>query len=223
MQYLRMTARPSLEAIPRTLRLLLASEHVARARWISWNLSDSRGLTVLLRVAGDRGAVRDGLSDAPEVVTADVAPAESGAFYLLITLDPTVSTVTASIFEVIRRDGVVLLPPVADRDGAVEVRLVGEPAAVGDVVDALPDDIDVVVREIGERGLLSERSTASLSPRQREAVTAAIDLGYYDQPRKATHEEVAEALGCAPSTASEHIRKAEAKLVRAAVERGRWA
>lgn len=221
MQYLRMTARPPLEAIPRTLRILVASEHVAKARWVAWNFSDSRGITVLLHVEGDRETVDERLTDAPEVVTADAAPAADGAFYLLATLDPTASSVTGSLFEVIRRDGVVLLPPVAERNGAVEVRLVGEPASVSDIVDALPPSVDVAVHEVGERGLLSERSTATLSPRQREAVTAAIDLGYYDQPRKATHEDVAEALGCAPSTASEHIRKAEAKLVRAALERGR--
>ena len=44
-------------------------------------------------------------------------------------------------------------------------------------------------------------------------VAAARDLGYYDLPREATHADVAERLGCAPGTASEHLRKAEAKLV----------
>ncbi len=53
--------------------------------------------------------------------------------------------------------------------------------------------------------------------RQRAAVRAAVDLGYYDQPRRATHGDVAERLGCAASTASEYLRKAEAKLVRAAM------
>jgi predicted DNA binding protein len=219
MQYLRMTARPPLEAIPRTLRVLVASEHVTKTRWVSWNLSDSRGITVLLHVEGDREAVRERLDGAPEVITVDTAPAENGAFYLLATLDPTASSVTESIFEVFQRDGVVLLPPVAERDGVVEVRLVGEPAAVSDLVEALPSVVDVTVREVGESGLVHEHSTAPLSPRQREAVTAAIDLGYYDQPRSATHEDVAAVLGCAPSTASEHIKKAESKLVRAAMNR----
>ncbi|MEF8906631.1 MAG: helix-turn-helix domain-containing protein [Haloarculaceae archaeon] len=42
-------------------------------------------------------------------------------------------------------------------------------------------------------------------------------MGYYDQPRATTHEEVAPQLGCAPNTASEHLQKAEAKLVNAVV------
>mgnify|MGYP002276742734 CR=1 FL=1 len=59
--------------------------------------------------------------------------------------------------------------------------------------------------------------TARLTDRQREAVEAGLDLGYYDVPRTTDHEAVADALGCAPSTAAEHLRKAESKLLRAVV------
>lgn len=217
MQYLRMTARPPLAESPRLLQLLIASEHVVRTEWISWNLTDSRGLTVLLHVVGDREVVQVHTSGAPEVVIADTAPAEEGAFFLLVTLDPSASPVTESIFEVVQHDGMVLLPPVTRQEGAIEVRMVGEPAAVSEAVEALPPAVDVNVHEVGERGLTDEHSGVPLSDRQRDAVVAALELGYYDQPRSATHEDIAEVLGCAPSTASEHVKKVEAKLVRAAV------
>lgn len=58
-----------------------------------------------------------------------------------------------------------------------------------------------------------EVTAATLTARQREAVEAALSLGYYDIPREASYEDVAEAMGCAPSTAAEHLRKAEGKLV----------
>ena len=58
---------------------------------------------------------------------------------------------------------------------------------------------------------------ASLTARQRAAVRAALDLGYYDVPREADHEAVADAIDCAPSTAAEHLRKAEATLLRGAM------
>jgi hypothetical protein len=219
MQFVRLTARPPIEKVPRTLRLLVASEHVAATRWVSWNLADSRGVTVLFHVVGDADGVEAGLSGAPEVVDAAVAPAVDGAFYLLATLDPSVSPLMTSIFDTIRRDGVVFLPPVAERDGALEIGLVGGSAAVSDVVDGLPPGVDLEVRAVGRRGLAHEPPAAPLSPRQREAVLAALELGYYDQPRQATHEDVAEVLSCAPSTASEHLQKAEAKLVRAALPR----
>lgn len=62
-----------------------------------------------------------------------------------------------------------------------------------------------------------EVSGATLSDRQREAVEAGLALGYYEVPREASHEDVAEAIDCAPSTAAEHRRKAEAKLLRSTV------
>jgi len=218
MQYLRLTARPPLESVPPTLRLLVASEHVERTRWVAWNRTDSRGVTVLLHVVGDRAAVADHVEDAPAVVAADVAPAEPGAFHLLATLDPTQSAVTAGLVAAVDRDGLVVLPPVADRNGVVEVRFVGHEGAVGAVVEALPDDLTVDVRAVGGRGPLTDDGVGALSDRQREAVRAALDRGYYDQPRRATQDDVADALDCAPSTASDHLRKAEAKLVRRAMD-----
>jgi predicted DNA binding protein len=33
----------------------------------------------------------------------------------------------------------------------------------------------------------------------------ALELGYYETPREATHTNVAERLDCAPNTATEHL------------------
>ncbi len=46
-----------------------------------------------------------------------------------------------------------------------------------------------------------------------EYIQAALSLGYYGVPRTASHEDVAEELDCAPSTAAEHLRKAEATVI----------
>ncbi|NIW27840.1 MAG: helix-turn-helix domain-containing protein, partial [Actinobacteria bacterium] len=77
-----------------------------------------------------------------------------------------------------------------------------------------PEAVSVEVREIG--AVSGPNPAARLSDRQREAVEAGLELGYYEVPRAATHRDVADRLGCSPSTASEHLQKAEAKLVRAA-------
>jgi predicted DNA binding protein len=53
-----------------------------------------------------------------------------------------------------------------------------------------------------------------LTDRQREAVRAAVEAGYYAVPREASLADVAEAIGCAESTASEHLRRAEAAVMR---------
>jgi predicted DNA binding protein len=52
-----------------------------------------------------------------------------------------------------------------------------------------------------------------LTPRQREVLSAAIRMGYY-QPRKdTTIEEIGDAIGVAPTTAWEHLARAERKVM----------
>jgi predicted DNA binding protein len=51
-------------------------------------------------------------------------------------------------------------------------------------------------------------------------LTVAVELGYYGSPRAGTVEDVADELGCARSTAAEHLRKAEATVLSRAVSGG---
>jgi len=94
------------------------------------------------------------------------------------------------------------------------VSLLSTSADIQAAIDRIPDPVRVDVREIS--GL--ERATAAveavLSDRYRAVIEAVLESGYYDIPREASHEDVAEAVGCGPSTAAEHIRKAESAIMR---------
>jgi predicted DNA binding protein len=52
-----------------------------------------------------------------------------------------------------------------------------------------------------------------LTPRQREVLGAAIELGYYQPRREAGVEEIAAQVGIATTTAWEHLARAEAKVM----------
>lgn len=218
MKYLRFTARPDASVAPTTFRLLADSEYVDLARTVALTVAGRESATFFARVTGDRRGLVPELRAAPEVVLAEATPADSGTFYLLVILDPEAVPPVGSVFETLAHTGLVVVPPVTYRNGAVHARLVGRSEAVGSVVENLPSFVDVEIHEVGERGLTVDSGASALSDRQREAVYAALELGYYDQPRRATHEDVADAIGCAPSTASEHLRKAEATLIRAAMD-----
>ena len=61
-----------------------------------------------------------------------------------------------------------------------------------------------------------------LTERQHEVLRAAHEGGYYEWPRDATAEELAEDLGITAATFSQHLRAAEQKLIRIVFEsRGR--
>lgn len=53
----------------------------------------------------------------------------------------------------------------------------------------------------------------ALTPRQREALVAAFQSGYYDIPKRADSAAVAKMLGLGKSTTIEHLRKAEKRLL----------
>ena len=63
-----------------------------------------------------------------------------------------------------------------------------------------------------------QSSETLLSDRQAEVVGLALAEGYYEWPRAADAETLAAELGIAHSTFLEHLRKAEARLLRSAFE-----
>ena len=65
-----------------------------------------------------------------------------------------------------------------------------------------------------------EAIEGSLTDRQREALEAAHRGGYYEWPRETTSQDLADELGVATPTFTEHLRTAEQKLIRMLFEDG---
>lgn len=115
------------------------------------------------------------------------------------------------------RQGLVTLLPVRyDADGTVTLTLVGPSGTIQTALDEAPD-ATVEIREIGSYHARRIGGRSDLTDRQAEAVAAAVDLGYYDDPRGATVADVGDAIGCAPGTAAEHLRRAERTVMAGAV------
>lgn len=64
-----------------------------------------------------------------------------------------------------------------------------------------------------EPQLDASKFLAELTTRQRDALVTAIDLGYYGTDRQTTVEEIAAEMGVAPTTAWEHLARAESKVM----------
>lgn len=60
--------------------------------------------------------------------------------------------------------------------------------------------------------------TNAITQRQQEAVTTALDIGYYDTPRGATLDDLAERLDVTKSAVSQRLNAAETKLVKSAFD-----
>ncbi|MFB6123404.1 MAG: helix-turn-helix domain-containing protein [Haloferacaceae archaeon] len=183
-------------------------------RLLQWNPRVDVRNVLLFHVDGPTEPFLSALDD---VGTADVVePAEMTAldgFFLYVRerLDgPARELVRAYAGE----DVVVMPPVVYDVDESIRLTVVGVADAVQRAVDRTPASVDVSVQRIHSGADEVVPLGGGLTDRQREVVAAAVDAGYYEEPRAATLADVAETLDCASSTVAEHLRKAESTLVR---------
>ncbi|MDG5777243.1 helix-turn-helix domain-containing protein [Haloarculaceae archaeon H-GB1-1] len=65
--------------------------------------------------------------------------------------------------------------------------------------------VEFVRQHVAEEPLLTDR--------QLDLLVTAVDLGYYDTPRRCSLTDVAEAVGIAKSTCSETMHRAESKVI----------
>jgi predicted DNA binding protein len=195
--------------------LMTGAPFVERATALQWNYTGD-ALGILHYVEGDVDAF-DRATAAVEVVRDyELEPAGEGAFYAYVH-DETTGDLR-EMFDPLSNGGVVVVPPIRyHSDGTVSMSAVGPTETVQAAFEALRAPVDVEIEAVSGLGAVPALAETRLSARQREAAAAALELGYYEIPRTASHEDVADAIGCAPSTAAEHLRKAEAKLLRAAL------
>lgn len=192
---------------------------VTNAWMLNWSPSfDPPRATVLLYFEGDTDRFADVLAATDLVLDHDLTTVGGGRAYAYVFVDP--HPVEWELFAVGTGPGLVPVFPVRyHRDGSLTMGLLGPADRLQDAVEAIPDGVETDVERVGEYDLGRPPVPPGLPAGQREALEVALDAGYYEVPRTATRDEVAEKLGCAPSTASEHLRKAERRVVRAFLER----
>jgi hypothetical protein len=171
---------------------------------------------LLFYVEGDAGAYESLLAGTEQVESYDLVRTEGGC-YAYVREEPRPADEV--FYEAFDLGGVVLVPPVEFRpDRTMRLTVVGEPDRLEAVVAALESDegIRVDVDSVASRPAPARAGRiggGDLTGRQREALAAAWDAGYYAVPREGSVADVAAALGVAESTAATHLRKAEARLV----------
>jgi predicted DNA binding protein len=196
--------------------LLTRGDHVERVTGLDWNFSGDR-LGILHYIEGEADAYVEDLESIPAVLDYDVARTDDEHFYVYHRC--VVDGGARALFETFTQGSLLLVPPVEfGDDGSATFSLFGDDAEVQAAVESIPEPVAVEVHEVSGMAETPEVTAAALSARQREAVDVALALGYYHVPREASYEDVAAAMDCAPSTAAEHLRKAEATLVRSAFD-----
>lgn len=172
-------------------------------------LEDGSAL-LLAEARGDVERYREILAESAYVRDFSVVEGD-GWWYSYTRFEPI--SVTERMLSIRYDTGLAMEMPIeVEPDGSMVVTLVGPEAAFAEAVPSEDDDFDVEIVETGDHRPDLDDLFLSLTERQRTVLRAAVAQGYYDDPRGATHEDVAAAVGVSPSTVGEHLRKAERRV-----------
>lgn len=215
MENVRITVRPTDGRLPPAADVYAEADFVDRAEGLQWNVSGDP-TSLMAHVVGDRDRLADALDDHPAVHQFEFTPVGDDESYVFTRSDRT--PMADAMFGAYEESELIVVPPVEYDDDGMHLQVVGTAEELRATFEYAPDRYRVTVEAVGKYGDPRESILGTLSDRQREAVETGLDAGYYDVPRRTTHETVAERLECAPSTASEHLRKAESKIIQGILE-----
>lgn len=116
-------------------------------------------------------------------------------------------------------DLVVETPIPINNDGSLRITFLGSERDFQELYNKVIDatNLGIKIVKTGEYDPDLDKFVRELTSRQREVLEAAVQVGYYTEPRSATHEDVAEAIGIAPTTVGTHLRKIESRVFGALV------
>lgn len=193
--------------------VLTEAPFVERATAEQWNYTGD-ALGILHYVVGDADALEQAMQEIPEVVGYDVERVDERSCYVYVR-DATTESLR-ELFTPVSSGGLIVVPPIEyEPDGTVVFSLFGPDDEVQDAVEDVSAPVDVTIEAVGGLAGTTAAVASRLTARQREVVETAVELGYYDVPRRASQTDVAAELDCAPSTVAEHLRKCEARTLRA--------
>ncbi|OIB55980.1 helix-turn-helix domain-containing protein [Natrialba sp. SSL1] len=187
---------------------------------LTWNVVGREdGLEYeLFYVDADRSPYEERIEAVDSVRWYDLTPIDDETFYVYICQETRQEDIRwREAFAAL--DLVVVPPIVYDSVADFYMTIVGAGDDLQALLDGLPDEIGVDVRAIGEYDRRHVPLSGDLTERQFEALEAAVEVGYFEVPREAGVDEVADELGCASSTASRLLQKAQARVMRRLVRR----
>lgn len=204
MRFLRVTLGPG---------LISPSPAVTRGEVLNVQYVSDGTILELYSIKGDLERILDQMENSANTLQYEHLGTEAGTHYLFHHGHPS-EEISALIGLLEEFHLMVVLPLLFDSKSGATVDIVGEFESLQRVFEQFPPDIrrQTTIEQVGDYVPTQPGILSILTARQQEVLNAAVEVGYYATPRTGTAEDVANAVGCAPSTASEHLRKLEARL-----------
>jgi len=210
----RLTLRFDAETIHPMHRFVAESDAFESYRLVHGNFAgEDDDNAFIFHVVGDADVYEAALAETDRVD--DYELTRTGDLTFTVYVRDLPADVDARLLEGLTDGSLVVLPPLEYRsDWTVRFSVVGDPADLRAALEGMPDGVETTVDRVGEYDG-ADAAVGALTARQRETLRVARELGYFEVPRAAGVEDVAAELDCAPGTAAEHLRKAEATVIEA--------
>lgn len=214
MKYLQLELTPTERAVHPIDGFIAGLEQVEREAILHVD-SQPDEMTILYQLSGNRDRLETALAANDDVAVYELVDAEEGfnAYIQAASANPG-----SELISIAHEHALIIDTPIHITETGLSTTLVGTHDGLRQALASMPDEIDVTVQNAGPYTPGGEDLLSPLTDRQLEVFQTAVDQGYYDVPRNATHKDIADNLGCAPSTVDEHLRKAEARVVSALVD-----
>lgn len=185
---------------------------VTRTQLRHFNLVDNETVVLLYQIHGELDRARMSLDASPEVLNYDIVGRGDGEAFAYVHCE--LGDPVKGIVETLHEFEVVLdMPLEFTDDGIVRATLIGEAPALHEALDAIADVVEMTLEKTGKYRPGVRDLDATLTNRQRQILTVAVEEGYYEVPRAATLEDIATQMELSRATVGEHLQKIEGKIL----------
>lgn len=174
------------------------------------NLLDDGSVVGVAQFRGNADQLATIEDEIPEIISCTVTGGETWLAYM--HYEPT--NVEKTLLKRIDTEAISINWPMRETADGLEVTLFGEETALQQLIAGFPDEIDITLERAGEYQLDIGDPVGQLTNRQKEILQIALAAGYYDIPRRVTQRDLATELGLSRGTIGDHLRRAEAKIIR---------
>ncbi|WP_231187204.1 helix-turn-helix domain-containing protein [Haladaptatus sp. DYF46] len=182
----------------------------ARKSILHFNVLDDGTMVMLAHIHGDPGRTCQLIEQNPGVIEYSVSDEGDGTG--LMYLHSRLPDQMRGIIRPLDEHEVFFESLEYVSEDEIRMTMIGETNEILQrALAEIPDEIDITVERIGAYSAGTNDLSGLLTDRQREILEIAMELGYYENPRRTTHSEIAKRVGIDASTVSEHMRKIEAR------------
>ena len=217
MKVTEVTLDPPEGAFPGVDSTLAGTEGITRDAVVNLEWMDDGSLSALYRIAtDDPETVAEALDGDDTVRKYELLEMDGEWLYAFVHADR--SELMGELLDIADEYTLLVDGPYQWTEAGVRITVAGRMEDIQRAHARASEHFDLTIDWLGQYEPGHSGPLAQLTDRQREALEAAYELGFYRSPRDTNYEEIAARLDCGPSAANDLLRRAESALVAAVLD-----